>query len=156
MIKREITVPGEYQYDRSSMVSRVTSDTGDFATVVTLTLNLLSQFLLFFLMAVVLVVRSVQEVMSGITVAKNFRQEQHMYDEFKQVNEQFYQVNVRSGSVYNGVFPVLVLVANIGTVIVVYFGGLNVLDRAITAGTGSSSCRASGCSGSLDWEMRDR
>ncbi len=76
----------------------------------------------------------VQEVVSGITVAKNFRQEQHMYDEFKQVNEQSYQVNVRSGFVYNGVFPVLVLVANIGTVIVIYFGGRNVLGGSITAG----------------------
>ena len=164
------------EYPSGKVVSRVTSDTEDFATVVTLTLNLLSQFLLFFLVAAVLFFRNahlallamtimplivgialafrriarsvtqraqrsmarvnanVQEVVSGITVAKNFRQEQNMYDEFKGVNEQSYQVNVRSGFVYNGVFPVLVLVANIGTVIVVYFGGLNVLDRSISAG----------------------
>jgi ATP-binding cassette, subfamily B, bacterial len=164
------------EYPSGKIVSRVTSDTEDFATVVTLALNLLSQFLLFFLIAVVLLFRStrlallafsimpfivllalgfrriarrttqrsqrsmarvntnVQEVVSGITVAKNFRQERNMYDEFKQVNEQSYQVNVRSGFVYNGVFPLLVLVANIGTVIVVYFGGLNVLDHSISAG----------------------
>jgi len=164
------------EFPSGKIVSRVTSDTEDFATVVTLTLNLLSQFLLFFLIAVVLFVinlrlallamtimpfiiliafgfrriarritqraqrsmarvnANVQEVVSGITVAKNFRQEQSMYDEFEQVNEQSYQVNVRSGFIYNGVFPLLVLVANIGTVIVVYFGGLNVLDRSITAG----------------------
>jgi ATP-binding cassette subfamily B protein len=164
------------EYPSGKIVSRVTSDTEDFATVVTLTLNLLSQFLLFFLMAIVLLFRNtrlallaftimpiiilialvfrriarrttqraqrsmarvnanVQEAVSGIAVAKNFRQEQHMYDEFKQVNEQSYQVNVRSGFIYNGVFPLLVLVANIGTVIVVYFGGLNVLDRSISAG----------------------
>src|SRR5438874_3605226 len=164
------------EYPTGKIVSRVTSDTEDFATVVTLALNLLSQVLLFFLIVIVLLFRSVQlsllafsilpfivlialgfrriarrttqrsqrsmarvnanvqEVVSGITVAKNFRQEQHMYDEFKQVNEQSYQVNVRSGFVYNGVFPVLVLVANIGTVIVVYFGGLNVLSHTISAG----------------------
>ena len=164
------------EYPTGKIVSRVTSDTEDFATVVTLALNLLSQVLLFFLIVVVLLFRSVQlsllafsilpfivlialgfrriarrttqrsqrsmarvnanvqEVVSGITVAKNFRQEQHMYDEFKQVNEQSYQVNVRSGFVYNGVFPVLVLVANIGTVIVIYFGGRNVLGGSITAG----------------------
>jgi ATP-binding cassette subfamily B protein len=164
------------EFPSGKIVSRVTSDTEDFATVVTLTLNLLSQFLLFFLMVVVLFVvnlrlallamtimpfiiliallfrriarnitqkaqrsmgrvnANVQEVVSGITVAKNFRQEQNMYDEFKQVNEQSYQVNVRSGFIYNGVFPLLVLVANIGTVIIVYFGGLNVLDKSITAG----------------------
>jgi ATP-binding cassette, subfamily B, bacterial len=164
------------EYPSGKIVSRVTSDTEDFATVVTLALNLISQFLLFFLIAVVLLIRSpglallafsimpfillialgfrqiarratqrsqrsmarvnanVQEAVSGITVAKNFRQEQNMYDEFKQVNEQSYQVNVRSGFIYNGVFPLLVLVANIGTVIVVYFGGLDVLASNISAG----------------------
>src|SRR5438876_1530244 len=164
------------EYPGAKIVSRVTSDTEQFATVVTLTLNLLSQLLLFFLIAAVLfyinvrlallaltitpiiigialgfrwiarrttrrsqrslarVNANVQEVISGITVAKNFRQEQNMYDEFKKVNEQSYHVNVRSGFVYNGVFPLLFLVANIGTTIVIYFGGLNVLDRSISAG----------------------
>jgi ABC-type multidrug transport system fused ATPase/permease subunit len=164
------------EFTSGKIVSRVTSDTEEFATVVTLTLNLVSQVLLFGLIAVVLLLRSfelalltfiivpfiaaiallfrriarrttrgsqrsmanvnanVQEAISGIAVAKNFRQEQHMYDEFKRVNDQSYQVNVRSGFVYNGVFPVLVLVASIGMVIVVYFGGLDALNHSITAG----------------------
>lgn len=57
-----------------------------------------------------------------------------MYDEFKRVNKQSYQVNLRSGYLYNGIFPVLVALANIGTTIVVYFGGQNVLDHSISAG----------------------
>lgn len=164
------------EFTSGKIVSRVTSDTEDFATVVTLTMNLLSQVLLFVLIAGVILVRSfqlasltftilpfivlialvfrrvarrttqrsqrsmarvnanVQEVVSGITVAKNFRQEQNMYDEFKVVNEQSYQVNVRTGFIYNGVFPLLIVVANIGTVIVVYFGGLDALNHSITAG----------------------
>ncbi|MEO6888814.1 MAG: ABC transporter ATP-binding protein [Ktedonobacteraceae bacterium] len=164
------------EFPSGKIVSRVTSDTEEFATVVTLTLNLLSQFLLFFLIVAVLFYKSlhlalltfviapvivllalgfrriarnvtrrsqrslarvnanVQEVVSGITVAKNFRQEQNMYNEFKQVNEQSYQVNVRSGFVYNGIFPLLVMVANLGTTIVVYFGGLGVLDHSVSAG----------------------
>ena len=164
------------EFPSGKIVSRVTSDTEDFATVVTLTLNLISQVLLFALIAIVLLIRSielallaftiipfialiavvfrrvarrttqrsqrsmanvnsnVQEAISGITVAKNFRQEQNMYDEFKRVNDQSYHVNVRSGFVYNGVFPMLVLVANIGMVIVVYFGGLDSLNHSITAG----------------------
>lgn len=163
-------------YPSGKVVSRVTSDTENFATVVTLTLNLLSQLLLFLLIAVVLFVRNpmlallamtilpaivavalgfrriarvstqrsqrslarvnanVQEVISGITIAKNFRQEQHMYDEFEKVNEQSYQVNVRSGFLYNGVFPMLVVIANLGTTIVVYFGGQNVFNHSISAG----------------------
>src|SRR6266516_3112388 len=160
------------EFSSGKIVSRVTSDTDNFATVVTLTLNLLSQILLFFLIAGVLFVRNwhlallapaiilvalgfrrlarsstqrsqrslarvnanVQEVVSGITVAKNFRQEQNMYDEFKKVNEQSYQVNLRSGYLYNGVFPVLIALANIGTTIVVYFGGQNVFNHSISAG----------------------
>ncbi|HVB76099.1 MAG TPA: ABC transporter ATP-binding protein [Ktedonobacteraceae bacterium] len=164
------------EFPSGKIVSRATSDTEDFATVVTLTLNLVSQVLLFVLIAIVLLARSVelalltfavlpviiaiallfrrvarsttqrsqrsmanvnanvQEAISGITVAKNFRQEQNMYDEFKRVNDQSYHVNVRSGFVYSAVFPLLVLVANIGTAIVVYFGGLDVLSKQITAG----------------------
>jgi ABC-type multidrug transport system fused ATPase/permease subunit len=164
------------EFTSGKIVSRVTSDTDSFATVVTLTLNLLSQILLFLLVATILFFRNwqlallactilpaiivvalgfryiarratrnaqrslarvnanVQEVISGITVAKNFRQEQNMYDEFKQVNKQSYQVNVRSGFLYNGVFPVLVLIANLGTTIVVYFGGQNVLNQTLSAG----------------------
>jgi len=164
------------EFSSGKIVSRVTNDTEKFATVVTLTLNLLSQVLLFFLIAGVLVyinVRlallalmimpgivaialgfrwiarrstqrsqrsqgrvnaNVQEAISGITVAKNFRQEQNMYDEFKKINEQAYHVNVRAGFIYNGVFPLLFLVSNIGTTIVVYFGGLSVLDHSISAG----------------------
>ena len=164
------------EFPSGKIVSRVTSDTEDFATVVTLSLNLLSQFLLFFLLIGVLFFRSVslallaltivpaivavalifrfiarrttrrsqrsqarvnanvQEVVSGITVAKNFRQEQNMYDEFLRINEQSYQVSVRTGFVYNGVFPLLFFIANLGTTIVVYFGGRTVLGHAISAG----------------------
>ena len=174
VLDRDMSFYDEYQSGK--IVSRVTSDTEDFATVVTLTLNLLSQFLLLFLIAGVLFYRNVhlallaftiapmivlialgfrrlarrstqrsqrsgarvnanvQEVVSGITVAKNFRQEQNMYDEFKQVNEQSYQVNVRSGFIYNGIFPVLVMVANFGTTIIVYFGGLSVLSHSVSPG----------------------
>ena len=164
------------EFPSGKIVSRVTSDTEDFATVVTLALNLLSQFLLFFLLVAILFFRNVylallalsivpaivlvaltfrfiarrttrrsqrslarvnanvQEVVSGITVAKNFRQEQNMYDEFTRVNAQSYQVSVRSGFVYSGVFPLLFFIANLGTTVVVYFGGRSVLGHAISAG----------------------
>src|SRR5258707_2721537 len=164
------------EFQSGKIVSRVTSDSEDFATVVTLALNLVGQFLLFFLLVVVLFFRNttlallaltivpaivlvalgfrslarrvtrrsqrsqarvnanVQEVISGITVAKNFRQEQNMYDELMRVNRQAYRVSVRSGFVYNGVFPLLFFIANIGTTIVIFFGGRDVLGHAISAG----------------------
>lgn len=77
---------------------------------------------------------NVQEVISGITVAKNFRQERAMYEAFQRVNEQSYQVNVRSSFLYSSVYPVLGLLANIGTTIVIYFGGQSVLHHALSAG----------------------
>ncbi len=123
------------EFPSGKIVSRVTSDTEEFATVVTLTLNLLSQFLLFFLVAGVLFVINLRLALLAMTImpfiiliALVFRRIA------RSITEQSYQVNVRSGFIYNGVFPLLVLVANIGTVIVVYFGGLNVLDKSITAG----------------------
>jgi ABC-type multidrug transport system fused ATPase/permease subunit len=41
---------------------------------------------------------------------------------------------MRAGFLYNGIFPVLVTIANVGTTIVVYFGGNNVLHHLISAG----------------------
>src|SRR5258708_22913578 len=57
-----------------------------------------------------------------------------MYNEFARVNEQSYQVNLRSGFVYSGVFPLLFFIANLGTTIVVYFGGRSVLSPTISTG----------------------
>lgn len=164
------------EFSSGKIVSRVTSDTENFATVVTLTINLMSQVLLFILIIGILFVRNtqlalltitimpfiiiaalgfrhlarrftrnaqrsqarvnanVQEAISGITIAKNFRQEQSMYDGFLKINQQAYHVNLRSGFLFNGIFPVLVLIANLGTTIVIYFGGNSVLDQQISAG----------------------
>ena len=41
---------------------------------------------------------------------------------------------MRSGFLYNGVFPILLVIANLGTTIVVYFGGQSVLGHHISAG----------------------
>ena len=56
------------EYPSGKIVSRVTSDTEDFATVVTLALNLLSQFLLFFLIAVVLFFKSPRLALLTFTI----------------------------------------------------------------------------------------
>lgn len=164
------------EFSSGKIVSRVTSDTQDFATVVTLTLSLLSQVLLVALIVGVLfyidaqlawltmimvplvvaaalsfrhiarhntqraqrssaqVNANVQEMVSGIAIAKNFRQEQTIYNDFKTVNEQFYQVQFRQGLVFSTIFPVLAAIAGLGTVIVIYFGGRGVLGNRLSAG----------------------
>jgi ABC-type multidrug transport system fused ATPase/permease subunit len=164
------------EYPTGKVVSRVTSDTQDFANVVTLTLNLISQVLLvavifgvlFFIntrlaliaagIAPVIVLialgfrrlarhttqqarrilaevnAKVQETVSGIGVAKAFRQEATIYHEFDAVNRQSYRTNLRQGFVFSGIFPVLNAVAGIGAALVVYFGGMSVLDGQVTPG----------------------
>jgi ABC-type multidrug transport system fused ATPase/permease subunit len=56
------------EYPSGKIVSRVTSDTEDFATVVTLALNLLSQILLFFLIAAVLLIRSTRLALLAFSI----------------------------------------------------------------------------------------
>ncbi|MCX7976790.1 MAG: ABC transporter ATP-binding protein, partial [Bellilinea sp.] len=51
--------------------------------------------------------QTIKETISGITVAKNFRQEARIYEIFDQSNRLSYQVNVRRGLVLSMVFPVL-------------------------------------------------
>jgi ABC-type multidrug transport system fused ATPase/permease subunit len=163
-------------FSAGKIATRVTSDTENFSSVVTLTLELLSQVLLFGLIAVVLCVinfklalltlavmplilavslgfrqlarkltrhsqRSVgrinallRESMIGITIAKNFRQEQRLYDEFQRINDQSYHVKVRSDLLFKALFPLLTFITNVGLVLVIYFGGLNVLHGTITIG----------------------
>ena len=78
---------------------------------------------------------NVQEAITGISVAKNFRQEQRIYDEFKPVNSQTYRLRLRQGLTFSSIFPILGTVAGIGTALIVYFGGLSVITRSISAGS---------------------
>jgi ATP-binding cassette, subfamily B, bacterial len=78
--------------------------------------------------------KAIQEAVTGISVAKNFRQESAIYGEFKQVNEQSYAINVRRGFVLASIFPTLNILAGIGTAILVYFGGLTAVAGVITVG----------------------
>jgi ATP-binding cassette subfamily B protein len=76
----------------------------------------------------------IQESVSGISVAKTFRQEHTIYDEFLDVNAQSYRINLRSGYVFSSIFPLLGLLAGFGTAALVYFGGKTAQDGALSAG----------------------
>jgi ATP-binding cassette subfamily B protein len=75
------------------------------------------------------------ETIAGISVAKNFRREAGIYEEFSRVNTQSYVVNVRRGLVLASVFPVLNLLAGIGVATVLYFGARQVLLGVLLLGT---------------------
>ena len=78
--------------------------------------------------------KTIQETMRGISVAKNFRQEEQVYLEFDEVNRQAYDVTLRQGYIYSGIFPILFIVSGFGTVAILYFGGRMVVDGTMRAG----------------------
>ena len=75
----------------------------------------------------------IQESVSGISVAKNFRKEAMIYDEFAVINRDSYEINLRRGYVLALVFPVLTFLSGIATALIVYIGATLVVSQAISA-----------------------
>ena len=78
--------------------------------------------------------QTIKETVSGIAVAKNFRQEGRIFELFDQSNRLSYQVNVRRGLVLSMVFPVLNTVGGWMTALLVYVGGMSAVQGAVTVG----------------------
>jgi len=158
------------------IISRITSDTEEFANVVQLVADLLSQLtlvvillvrlfqiswqltLMILAMAPVVIVlaasfrrvarrvtregfrvlaevnAAIREAVTGIGVAKIFRQEETIYGEFSGVNERSFRVNLRRGFTLSMVFPVLNALSGIGTAILVYWGGLAAIEDRVSVG----------------------
>lgn len=154
------------EHPSGKIVTRVTGDTQDFSTVVTLTLDLVSQVLLVVLLTAwllninawlvglllvmtplaVLVALSfrriarevtqharrvtatinaqIQESISGIMVAKSFRQERAIYGTFSKNNVLAYRVGLRRGLVLDAIFPIINLAAGISSALLAYAGGV--------------------------------
>ncbi|MFN2196664.1 MAG: ABC transporter ATP-binding protein [Anaerolineales bacterium] len=77
---------------------------------------------------------AIKETVSGISVAKNFRQELSVYKEFEDANQQSLRVNIRRGFVLALVFPTLNGLSGIGAAILVYVGGLLAAQQIVTPG----------------------
>ena len=164
------------EFTSGRVVSRITSDTQDFAQVVVLISDLSSQVVESLILLIVLarielhlipwllavmpfvflstygfrhlarvvtrrgmraianVNAAIKEAVTGIAVAKNFRQEKTIYAEFDGVNKVSYAANVRRGLVLSLVFPTLNAFSGVATALLVYVGGLNVAQAAITFG----------------------
>ncbi len=75
--------------------------------------------------------RSIQEAVTGISVAKNFRQEGFIYNEFSEVNAQSYTLNVARARVIASIFPTLNTLAGMATATLLYFGGRATLGVAV-------------------------
>ncbi|RME43869.1 MAG: ABC transporter ATP-binding protein [Caldilineae bacterium] len=154
------------EFESGRIISRITSDTQEFAQVTQLVTDIVNQVLLVLILLGVLINISwaltlilvglapfvamltlgfrklarfvtrrgfrvlakvnaaIQEAVTGISIAKNFRQEAAIYDDFQAVNEQSYQVNLRRGFVLSGIFPVLNVMSSLGTAALLYWGGV--------------------------------
>ena len=77
---------------------------------------------------------TIKETVSGIAVAKNFRQEASIYAEFSKANDTSYRVNIRRGLTLGIVFPTLNMIGGMATALLVYFGGLSVGEGLLSAG----------------------
>ena len=164
------------EHPSGKIVSRVTSDTQDFAEVVTLTTNLLSQIMLVLLLSIWLfrinlwltlllisftpvavafalsfrriarrvtldarrvtatINAQIQESISGIMVAKSFRQEQSVYNTFTANNQQGYRVGLKRGLTLNTIFPILGASSGLGVAALVYAGGLSIRSNLVSPG----------------------
>jgi ATP-binding cassette subfamily B protein len=154
------------EHPSGKIVSRVTSDTQDFSTVVTLVLDLLGQVLVVviisiwlfnvnfwltmmligmtpFAVAIALSFRRVarkvtqqarrvrakinaqiQESISGIVVAKSFRQEHAIYTTFDENNRQSYRIGLRRGITLTTIFPIMGLASGVALAVLLYAVGL--------------------------------
>ncbi len=77
---------------------------------------------------------SIQEAVTGISVAKNFRQEASLYTEFNAINQSSYVVNLKRGALFATVFPALSTMSAVTFGALIWFGGLAAGAGTITAG----------------------
>lgn len=77
---------------------------------------------------------TIKETVSGIAVAKNFRQEAGIYIEFEKANRLSYKVNLRRGLILQVLWPVLNTIGGIMSAVMVYVGGMSVAQGMVTAG----------------------
>lgn len=76
--------------------------------------------------------KAIQEAVSGIRVAKNYRQEGAIYGEFLDVNDSAYRINIRRAFVLANIYPSLNALAGVGTAALVYFGGRSAIAGIIS------------------------
>jgi len=78
---------------------------------------------------------AIKETVSGIAIAKNFRQESGIFDTFNAANRTSYRVNVWRGFILALVWPALNSLVGIATATLVYAGGLSAAQGAVTIGS---------------------
>ena len=75
-----------------------------------------------------------KESFSGIQIAKTFRREKKVYDDFLQVNNQSYKVNLKRAFLLNAIFPTLGLIQGFVTTLLILFGSNLVIEGVVGVG----------------------
>ena len=75
-----------------------------------------------------------KESFSGIQIAKTFRREKKVYDDFLQVNNQSYKVNLKRAFLLNAIFPTLGLIQGFVTTLLILFGSNLVIEGTVGVG----------------------
>lgn len=164
------------QYASGRIVSRVTSDTQDFATVITLVVDLMSQLVLIVVISIVMLAVNLQmalitltvgpvvvvvalvfrniarramqqaqraqatlnatihETISGISVAKNFRQEASIYEDFRTTNSMAYTVQLKRVIVFGSIHPLMHGISGVALATIIFAGGRLVLGNSVSMG----------------------
>jgi len=78
---------------------------------------------------------AIKETVSGIAIAKNFRQEASIYAEFEAANRMSYRVNLKRGLVLAGVYPTVNALSGMAMGAIVIAGGAQALGGVISAGS---------------------
>jgi len=77
---------------------------------------------------------AIKETISGISIAKNFRQEESIFKSFDESNQQSYRVNIRRGFVLSLVFPTLNALSGIFVGVLIYAGGMSAKQGLVSIG----------------------
>ncbi len=77
---------------------------------------------------------AIQESISGIAVAKNFRQETAVYQGFGDLNQRAFRTSLLRGWVLNTIIPLLGTGIGISTALITYYGGVASLAGEISPG----------------------
>ena len=78
----------------------------------------------------------IQESISGIVVAKSFRQEAAIYASFDENNQKGYKAGLQRGMTLMSIFPLMGLASGLGTALLLFAGGVATANPAsgVTAG----------------------
>ncbi|MFL6022322.1 MAG: ABC transporter ATP-binding protein [Marmoricola sp.] len=78
--------------------------------------------------------RLLREQITGVRVVRAFVREQHETARFAEANEDLTEVSIRAGRWLAGMFPTVMLVANVASIGVLWFGGHRVESGAMNVG----------------------